>query len=213
MKTLPIETIIIPHCLGIHVFCRSRFFTWLIIYLENFPQCFRPACVGLKGRCWNLGLTWHLQSESDSLKLEWKFLDQFLLTWTNGSIKLMSYTVCVVHPLCYCCNMSAGHLSKHWRCSMLLNFGKESSESTTFFKSGWRHSVIDLYDKDRNSPYFAPWHLGDKLGVYRWPQCNYISSGNFFIFCKKLPLEIGARVDGHGKTWEIRTRGILICLQ
>ena len=42
-----------------------------------------------------------------------------------------------------------------------------------FLKSAWRHSVIDYYDKARNTPYFAPWHFGDRLGVYRWPQCNY----------------------------------------
>ena len=42
-----------------------------------------------------------------------------------------------------------------------------------FLKSAWRHGVIDFYDKARNTPYFAPWHFGDRLGVYRWPQCKY----------------------------------------
>ena len=42
-----------------------------------------------------------------------------------------------------------------------------------FLKSAWRHGVIDYYDKARSTPYFAPWHFGDRLGVYRWPQCKY----------------------------------------
>ena len=42
-----------------------------------------------------------------------------------------------------------------------------------FLKSAWRHSVYYYYDKARNTPYFASWHLGDSLGVYRWPQCRY----------------------------------------
>ena len=42
-----------------------------------------------------------------------------------------------------------------------------------FLKSAWRHNVYDYYDKARNTPYFASWHLGDSLGVYRWPQCRY----------------------------------------
>ena len=42
-----------------------------------------------------------------------------------------------------------------------------------FLKSVWHHSVIDYYDKAQNTPYFEPWQLGEKLGVYRWPQCNY----------------------------------------
>ena len=42
-----------------------------------------------------------------------------------------------------------------------------------FLKSAWRHSVIDRYDKARNNPFFVQWHLGDKIGVYCWPQCNY----------------------------------------
>ena len=45
--------------------------------------------------------------------------------------------------------------------------------SSRFLKSAWRHSVYDYYDKTRNTPYFASWHLGDSLGVYRWPQCRY----------------------------------------
>ena len=43
----------------------------------------------------------------------------------------------------------------------------------TFLKSAWRHGIIDYYDKPRNTPYFAPWHFGERLGVYRWPQCKY----------------------------------------
>ena len=42
-----------------------------------------------------------------------------------------------------------------------------------FLKSAWRHSVYYYYDKARNTPYFASWHLGDSLGVYRWPQYRY----------------------------------------
>ena len=42
-----------------------------------------------------------------------------------------------------------------------------------FLKSAWRHSVYYYYDKARNTPYFASWHFGDSLGVYRWPQCRY----------------------------------------
>ena len=42
-----------------------------------------------------------------------------------------------------------------------------------FLKSAWRHSVYDYYDKARKTPYFASWHLGDSLGVHRWPQCRY----------------------------------------
>ena len=42
-----------------------------------------------------------------------------------------------------------------------------------FLKSVWRHSVTDYYNKVRNTPYFVPWHLGDKLGVYPWPQCKH----------------------------------------
>ena len=42
-----------------------------------------------------------------------------------------------------------------------------------FLKSAWRHSVYYYYDKARNTPYFASWHSGDSLGVYRWPQCRY----------------------------------------
>ena len=42
-----------------------------------------------------------------------------------------------------------------------------------FLKSAWRHSVINYYDKALNTPYFAPWQLRDKLGVYRWPQWKY----------------------------------------
>ena len=43
----------------------------------------------------------------------------------------------------------------------------------SFLKSAWRHSVYYHYDKVRNTPYFASWHLGDSLGVYCWPQCRY----------------------------------------
>ena len=60
----------------------------------------------------------------------------------------------------------------------------------TFLKSAWRHSVIDEYDKAQNNPYFAPSHLGDKLCVYRWPQCNYNKTDY-----RKLLLEIGVRVE------------------
>ena len=42
-----------------------------------------------------------------------------------------------------------------------------------FLKLAWRHSVYYYYDKARNTPYFASWHLGDSLGVYRWFQCRY----------------------------------------
>ena len=48
-----------------------------------------------------------------------------------------------------------------------------TATGTIFLKSAWRHSVIGIYDKARNNPYSGPWHLGDKLCVYRWPQCNY----------------------------------------
>ena len=46
-------------------------------------------------------------------------------------------------------------------------------QTKEFLKSAWRHGVIDYYDKARNTPYFAPWHFGDRLGVYRWPQSKY----------------------------------------
>ena len=53
-----------------------------------------------------------------------------------------------------------------WRESVIL-------EHWSFLKSAWRHSVYYYYDKARNTPYFPSWHLGDSLGVYRWPQCRY----------------------------------------
>ena len=56
---------------------------------------------------------------------------------------------------------------------MMIAGTNEFLKISVFLKSAWRHSVIDYYDKARNTPCFAPWHLGDKLGVYRLPQCNY----------------------------------------
>ena len=46
-------------------------------------------------------------------------------------------------------------------------------DENSFLKSAWRHSVYYYYHKARNTQYFASWHLGDGLGVYRWPQCRY----------------------------------------
>ena len=52
------------------------------------------------------------------------------------------------------------------------NAKRQTEVNNRFLKSAWRHSVIDYYNKARNTPYFAPWHLGDNLSVYRWPQCT-----------------------------------------
>ena len=65
-----------------------------------------------------------------------------------------------------------------WQVGWLLRWGKvwrpySISDHISFLKSAWRHGVIDYNDKARNTPYFAPWHFGDRLGVYRWPQCKY----------------------------------------
>ena len=57
------------------------------------------------------------------------------------------------------------------KCSLYVM--KELLKMTDSWKSAWRHSVYYYYDKARNTPYFASWHLGDSLGVYRWPQCRY----------------------------------------
>ena len=47
---------------------------------------------------------------------------------------------------------------KHFLC---LYYGGNG----VFLKSAWQYNVIDYYDKTRNTPYFSPWPLGDKLGV------------------------------------------------
>ena len=58
--------------------------------------------------------------------------------------------------------------------TVLPSFMKiNNAKMKLLLKSAWLNCVIDYYDKARNTPYFAPWHLGDKLGVYRWPQCNF----------------------------------------
>ena len=49
----------------------------------------------------------------------------------------------------------------------------QMSDRKWFLKSAWRHSVTYYYDKVRNTLYFVPWHLGDKIGVYHWPQCKH----------------------------------------
>ena len=69
-----------------------------------------------------------------------------------------------------------GNIFKIFHCqhiSMLTKIYSCKYGEHIFLKSAWRHSVIDYYDKARKTPYFVPWHLGDSLGVYRWPQCNY----------------------------------------
>ena len=71
------------------------------------------------------------------------------------------------------------------RCAGCAKFRSRSLRRIqSFLKSAWRQSVYYYYDKARNTPYFASWHLGDSLGVYCWRQCRY--KRRFYKFHSRL---------------------------
>ena len=91
-----------------------------------------------------------------------------------------------------------------------------------FLKSVWRHSIIDYYNKASNTPYFAPWQLGDKLvlivdlnATVRRAFTNLNATvrrafTNLTTEYQKLWLEIGVGIDGQYKTWQIEMSVTLI---
>ena len=110
-------------------------------------------------------VTWPMD-QSDCWKVTWGII-------ISIHIRERGTSYCMMRSPCRICNSSLTISSVPWRISFQRLIGKScwtQNETSIFLKSAWRHSVYDYYDKARNTPYSASWHLGDSLGVYRWPE-------------------------------------------